>query len=170
MASRIRLPVASEQRVEKAGARISRNTVAMDYDVDQLRFRFAEIRENVALLREAAKVNEATFSSDANLRDATMFRLLIAIEAAQAICVHLSSRLPVSAPESMAGCFECLRSQSVLNDELTARMVQMSKFRNLLVHRYWNVDPAQVHGFLATGADDLEAYLAQVGHHIGEGL
>ena len=142
----------------------------MGYDLEQLRFRFAEVRSNVALLRGAAKLDEASFSKDANLRDATMFRLLIAIEAAQAICVHLASRLPVRAPDSMAGCFECLNSQSLIDEALTARMVQMSKFRNLLVHRYWNVDPSQVHGFLRTGADDLETYLALVGDFLGEKL
>lgn len=142
----------------------------MGYDLEQLRYRFAEIRENVALLREASKLTASEFSNDRDFRDATMFRLLIAIEAAQAICVHLASRLPVRAPDSMASCFECLQSQSLLDEPLAQRMVQMSKFRNLLVHRYWNVDPSQVHGFLDAGAGDLDAYLSSVAEFLGEEL
>ena len=34
----------------------------------------------------------------------------------------------------------------------------MTRFRNLLVHRYWNIDAAQVHGFLADGIRDLRQF------------
>lgn len=32
----------------------------------------------------------------------------------------------------------------MVDDELASRLVKMVRFRNLLVHRYWAVDPVRV--------------------------
>lgn len=37
-------------------------------------------------------------------------------------------------------------------------MLQMVKFRNRLVHIYWNIDSAQLYGILKERLNDLEKY------------
>lgn len=39
----------------------------------------------------------------------------------------------------------------------------MARFRNLLVHRYWEIDPARVLHYARENLGDFEAYLAAVG-------
>ena len=99
-----------------------------------------------------------------------MFRLLIAIEAAQAICTHLAARIPTPAPNSMGECFEGLRDAGLFDESLCLSLCQMARFRNLLVHRYWQIDLKVVHGFLNSRLVDLESYLSAVGGFVGDEL
>lgn len=52
--------------------------------------------------------------------------------------------------------------------QLGQNLAAMSRFRYLLVHRYWNVDPAQVYSFLADGVRDLRQYLSSISQLIGQ--
>jgi uncharacterized protein YutE (UPF0331/DUF86 family) len=67
------------------------------------------------------------------------------------------------APASYAECFEGLRGLDVVDDQLSGRLVQMAPFRNLLVHRYWVVEPERVLRYARENLGDFEAYLVAVG-------
>jgi uncharacterized protein YutE (UPF0331/DUF86 family) len=45
----------------------------------------------------------------------------------------------------------------------------MARFRNLLVHRYWEIDPAQVLRFARENLGDFTAYLRAVAALVGDG-
>jgi len=49
-------------------------------------------------------------------------------------------------------------------------MQGMARFRNLLVHRYWEVDPQRVLLYARENLDDMEAFLIQVGQWLGQEL
>ena len=49
-----------------------------------------------------------------------------------------------------------------MDDELASRLVKMVRFRNLLVHRYWEVDPVRVLDYAREDVGDFEAFLAAV--------
>lgn len=59
-------------------------------------------------------------------------------------------------------------SAGIYDDELAKRLAAMSRFRNLLVHRYWGLDPATVHGFLPQSLADLRDDIAAVAHQAQE--
>ena len=61
-----------------------------------------------------------------------------------------------------AECFEGLRDLGIVNDELASHLVKMVRFRNLLVHRYWEIDPVRVLGYAREDLGDFEAFLAAV--------
>lgn len=42
------------------------------------------------------------------------------------------------------------------------RLIRMARFRNLLVHRYWEIDHERVLLYARENLDDLEAFLFQV--------
>ena len=90
------------------------------------------------------------------------YRLLIAIEAALALCYHVSSRRLRTAPESYADCFAVLGEAGVVAPDLAERLQRMAKFRNLLVHVYWNLDRRQVHKTMQEDLGDLRAFAAAI--------
>ena len=134
----------------------------MAFNLEILRKRFSEIESNLLRIEEAARMPLDEFLQSSDKADATMFRLLICIEAAQAICTHVASRLTGASPDSMAECFECLSQIDVYPAPFAARLAAMARFRNLLVHRYWGLDLATVHGFLGQSVADLREYIARV--------
>ncbi len=142
----------------------------MSFNPELLRHRAGEIRHNLSLLREAAALDSHDFLADKDKQDASMFRLLIAIEAAQALCTHLAARIPTRTPDSMSECFEGLRDAGLYDNDLCTSLCRMARFRNLLVHRYWKIDLETVHKFLNEHLSDLEDYLKAVQDYVGEDL
>jgi uncharacterized protein YutE (UPF0331/DUF86 family) len=97
-----------------------------------------------------------------------MHLLLIAIEAVAALCSHILAKTARRVPTNYAECFEGLREVHKLDAGLTIRLTQMVRFRNLLVHRYWEVDPGRVLRYARENLGDFEAYLQAIGEIVGQ--
>jgi uncharacterized protein YutE (UPF0331/DUF86 family) len=128
-----------------------------------LQERAREIREQVDRIRRYASLPDDEFLADERNLYTVLHLLLISIEATAAICNHLMAKLAHKAPHSYAECFENLVEAEIISQELAARLVQMARFRNLLVHRYWAIDPERVLKISRTNLGDFELFLQQVG-------
>lgn len=134
----------------------------MTLNPDVVRARCAEIEESVQRLEALAVLSPADFLADRDAQDIASYRLLVAIEAALALCYHVSSHRFRTAPADYAGCFALLGEAGVLAPDLTGRLQRMAKFRNLLVHVYWQVDYRRVHAVMRENLGDLRAFAAAV--------
>jgi uncharacterized protein YutE (UPF0331/DUF86 family) len=95
---------------------------------------------------------------DSDAQDIACYRLLVAIEAALALCYHVSARRLRTAPEDYAGCFAGLETAGIIDASLSDRLQQMARFRKLLVHVYWRIDYARVFEMMRPNLDDLEEF------------
>jgi uncharacterized protein YutE (UPF0331/DUF86 family) len=139
-------------------------------DVEQMRGRAREIRESITKVRRyTAQPDEEFFADERNLYT-VMHLLLIAIEAIAAICSHIVAKTARRAPSSYADCFKGLENLGVLERSLTGRLIRMARFRNLLVHRYWEIDPQRVLLYARENLDDLEQFLIQMGQWLEQEL
>ena len=81
-------------------------------------------------------------------------------------CLNIGNRLisllqfeqPVRAPESYAGIFIEMRNLKIIDSEFTDKLVQMAKYRNRLVHLYWDLDPEATYRILHENIDDLKRF------------
>ncbi len=121
--------------------------------------RAKEIREAVEKVRSYASLSDAEFFSDERNLYTVMYLLLRAIEATASICSHILARIAHRAPASYSECFETLRDLNLVDESLAERLIRMVRFRNLLVHQYWKVDPVRVLGFARENLGDFEAFL-----------
>jgi uncharacterized protein YutE (UPF0331/DUF86 family) len=137
-------------------------------NVGVVRERAREIRESTQKVHTYAALPDDVFFADERNLLAVMHLLLISIEAAAALCTHLAAKTAERAPDSYADCFEWLRTEDRVDDELAARLIQMARFRNLLVHRYWDIDPDKVLRYARQNLGDFEAYLHAIGDIIGQ--
>lgn len=136
-------------------------------DEERVKARAREIRESLDKVRSYAALDDDEFWSDERNLYTIMHLLLIAIEAVGALCTHMMARYAQRSPASYAECFEGLRTAGILDDALSARLVQMARFRNLLVHRYWEVDPVRVLRYARENLGDFEDLLGAVGRLVG---
>ena len=134
----------------------------MTLNSDVVRTRSAEIEGSIQRLESLAALSLADFLADRDAQDIASYRLLVAIEASLALCYHVSSRRLRTAPTDYAGCFELLGEAGILAPGLTARLKEMARFRNPLVHVYWKVDYRQVHAALRENLGDLRAFAATI--------
>lgn len=131
-------------------------------DIERVKERAREIRESLEKIRHYAALPDAEFFADERNLYTVMHLLLTAIEAVASLCAHILAKTARKSPASHAECFEGLRDLGVVDDELASHLVKMVRFRNLLVHRYWEVDPVRVLGYARENLGDFEAFLAAI--------
>lgn len=130
----------------------------MTVDGDVVRGRCGEIEQALVRLARIRAAGRDAFLADADVRDIGCYRLLLAIEAALALCYHVSARVLKSVPDDYAGCFAGLSQGGIIEADLSVRLQRMARFRNLLVHVYWQVDYNRVFDVLETDLEDLRAF------------
>ena len=140
----------------------------MTLNPDVVRARCVEIEESVQRLETLAAVSLDDFLADRDAQDIASYRLLVAIEAALALCYHVSSRQLRTAPDDYTGCFALLGEAGILASDLTDRLKDMARFRNLLVHVNGKSDHQQVHAALQKNLGDLRAFSASIASLLDE--
>lgn len=134
----------------------------MNLNADLVRQRCAEIEESVSRLERVKAVPRKEFLADQDLLDIACYRLLVAIEAALALCYHITAKRLRKVPEEYAASFGMLGDAGIISPELSMRLQQMARFRNLLVHLYWKIDYEQVYDVVQHNLGDLRQFQAAV--------
>ena len=134
----------------------------MSVNADLIRARCTEIEESVARLEAFRTLSLEAFLSDRDALDVASYRLLIAIEASLALCYHVSAKRLRKVPEEYAACFGLLYEAGLISEDLTKRLQQMARFRNLLLHVYWKVDYSRVYTVICDHLSDLRAFASNM--------
>jgi len=132
-------------------------------NIDKLYSKFGDIRKSLERLRLFRDISLDEFLNDKDKQDIAGFRLIVATEAAIDTCLHVAVKILKEVPEEYAGCFQLLGDHNLIERELALRLVKMARFRNLLVHRYWEIDYSRMYKII-TGPDldDLEEFIIQI--------
>lgn len=135
----------------------------MGLNQDLIQDRFEDIRRSLDRLEQLKSAPRDVFLADQDTLDLASYRLLIAIEAALQICFHVSAQRLHRVPEEYAGCFAMLAEAGILETELSRNLQQMARFRNVLVHMYWEIDYNRVYDILREHLDDLRRFVQAIG-------
>lgn len=79
----------------------------MSFNADLIRARCAEIQESVARLEEFQALSLEAFLENRDALDVASYRLLVAIEAALALCYHVSAKSLHKSQRSMRHVLGC---------------------------------------------------------------
>ena len=132
-------------------------------NIHKIYAKFRDIRESIDRLREFKDISLDEFLSDRDKQDIASFRLIVAAEAAIDICLHVAAKALKKVPEEYSGCFELLCDHDIIDRKLSSRLIKMARFRNLLVHQYWEIDYSRLYRIITgTDLDDLEEFIRQI--------
>lgn len=134
----------------------------MNLNHDLVRNRCSEITDSLARLEKIGLLSKEAFLQDQDTKDIASYRLLIAIEAALSLCYHISSKRLQKVPESYADCFQLLGDADLIPGDLSTNLQKMARFRNLLVHVYWDVDEEALFTVIKSHLGDLRKFCAAV--------
>lgn len=129
-----------------------------EINTEMVRARISEILQSAGKVQALVALSDEEFFADERNLYAVYYLLLICIEGVATICNHLLARLTKTAPASYVECFEGLQDLGILDDDMARRLLPMARFRNFLVHRYWDVDPAQVLIYARNNLGDFQDY------------
>ncbi len=124
-----------------------------------IRGRFEDIRVSLERLEELRALPREEFLAHRDWLDLACYRLIVAIEAAVQICFHVSARRLHRMPDEYAECFVILGEAGILPADLSERLQRMARFRNVLVHRYGDVDYGRVYDILQNRLGDLREFM-----------
>jgi len=135
----------------------------VNLDVEKVYSKFRDIDDSVKRLRAFRDLSLEAFLGDQDKKDVASFRLIVATEAAIDLCLHASARILRKVAEEYAACFKLLADEGLIDQGLASRLSDMARLRNLLVHRYWEIDYRKLYQ-IVTGPDlrDLEEFLRLV--------
>lgn len=128
---------------------------------DRIRTKLDDISSSLKRLRRLASMDSQVFINDEDSQDIARSRLLTAIEAALNICYHVSAKKLTRVPEDYAQCFSLLAGANLISPALAERLGAMARFRNRLVHLYWDIDWAHVYEIITKDLDDLNEFASE---------
>lgn len=127
-------------------------------DIERIKRRIAEIKEAVAeIKRLTAKESDEFWLAKENIA-AVKYYLIQAIEAVGAICVHIAAKKFNKAISSFGECIEVLGNENFFDADLLYKLKEIAKFRNKLIHRYWEIDDRLVLKYAKEEIDDFEDF------------
>ena len=114
------------------------------------------------LLAKICKKPYKHFEKDAILQGSSERFLQLAIES----CLNIGNRLialeqfkkPTDTPETYADIFIQLNNIGVIGDSFCDRLVKMAKFRNRLVHLYWEIDKKKLYEIIRDNLEDFKLF------------
>jgi uncharacterized protein YutE (UPF0331/DUF86 family) len=121
---------------------------------------------------EAIAVKEQSeFINDRLLIAATERLFQLAIES----CINVAAKIlsleqfnkPVNPPETYADFFRELEKTGIVTKSLSDKLIAMAKFRNRLVHIYWEVDAKELYKYLTENLKDFQTFIDQIVKYYG---
>ncbi len=134
----------------------------MSLDGDRIRTKLQDIVRAKDRLQRIQALGRDSFLSDEDNQDIARSRLLVATEAALNICYHTAAKKLHKVPEEYGQCFQLLGEAELIPQDLASRLAMMARFRNRLVHMYWDVDYSQVYEILSESLSDLDEFSRHV--------
>ena len=134
----------------------------MNLDIEKIKKRVSEIEESINEINKIVSINEYEFWKDKRNITSVKYYLLEAIEAVGGICVHIVAKKFGKGVNSLSECINILEEEEILNKELSSRLKKMIKFRNKLIHKYWDIDDKLVYEYAKNETDDFTNFIKEI--------
>lgn len=98
------------------------------------------------------------YLADENMQMIVERRLQLSIQVCIDIANYMIARLGLRVPDSQENVFAILGTEGIITPDLAQRMVDMVRFRNILVHDYLDLDSRLVHSHLSQRLSDFDQF------------
>ena len=122
-------------------------------NMDLIRKRLSEIRDAARLLEKYLQkpFRELDLSEILSVR----YLIIQLVELSAAICMHVLITVYREYPEGYPSCFILMSRKGLISNELGEKLAAAARLRNLLIHRYWEIDDRKVYNEAKKGLRDF---------------
>ena len=132
------------------------------YDQEKMVRLVSELRMSVGRLRELAKLTQEDFLNDPDKIGSSKYHFIVAIESCIDMCNHIIARNGYRVPEDYADTFQVMAEAGAFATDFSDDLRNMARFRNRLVHLYWQVDDKQVFEIIRNRLNDFKKFLDSI--------
>ena len=136
------------------------------YDSDIMLRLVSELRKSVRRLQFLAGLKKEEIVADPDKIASAKYHFIVAIESCIDMCNHIISRNSFRVPDDYADTFRVMAEEGVLENEILDDLVAMAKFRNRLVHLYWEVNNDQLYSILTSRLSDFKMVLTSISNYL----
>ena len=120
------------------------------------------IDENIRLIEEIRSQDYESFSGSFRDIQAAKHSLQEAIEACLDIGNHIIAEKGFRRPEDYKEIFMVMEEEGIIDHVLSTKLQEMARFRNLLVHRYGEIDTRRIYIIMSDGLKDIRAFAKMI--------
>jgi uncharacterized protein YutE (UPF0331/DUF86 family) len=128
--------------------------------------KLSTLRDHVDRMERRRPATLDEFRSDVDRQDALALSLLVALQEASDIALHIASDEGWGIASSYAGSFDVLARHAVIGADLSARLVGVAALRNRVAHGYASVDFERIWREVPEGLASLRKYAAAIARFI----
>ena len=138
-------------------------------DKDLIEAKIDIIERNLRFIRESYG-NKTAEEIEEDYRDyqALKFSLFEIVEACIDIANHIISAERFERAEEYSQMFVVLAKHNVISRELADKLSDMARFRNLLVHRYGELEAERIMEIVREDLDDVVEFVKEVKKFVGD--
>jgi len=125
--------------------------------------KFDIIDRNLSFLEEIKRLSLEQFLESYRDVQAAKYSLLEIVEACIDVANYIISVRGFRRAEEYSEMFKVLKEEGVIGKGLATKLEDMSRFRNLLVHRYGEVDNRRVLEIIKYNLKDIEEFEREIG-------
>ncbi len=134
----------------------------MTIDRERIVFLIGEIEKSLTILKEFSLKGREEVISDLKILGSIKYYLIVAIEACIDISNHIIAKEHLGVPQTYSDCFKILQANNIISNQLAQKLINMAKFRNLLVHLYWDINDKKIYEILQSELDDFKEFIKQI--------
>jgi len=128
--------------------------------------KFDIIDRNLSFLEEIKRLSLEQFLESYRDVQAAKYSLLEIVEACIDVANYIISVRGFRRAEEYSEMFKVLKEEGVIGKGLATKLEDMSRFRNLLVHRYGEVDNRRVLEIIKYNLKDIEEFEREIGEFV----
>ena len=132
------------------------------FDREKMISLVSEFRKSASRLQKLKEVRREEFLKDPDKIGSAKYQFIVAIESSIDMCNHIISRNGYRVPEDYGDTFKVMAEQGAFDQSFSEELVKMAKFRNRLVHLYWEIDDARIYSILEDHLGDLKRFLNSI--------
>ncbi len=137
-----------------------------EINIEKLKTLEKDLLNTVSEIKSITALEEEVFLK--GQRDVYSLRYLLieAVESMANICNHILARIAGQLPKGYPDCFEKLSDARIITRELGEKLKKLASLRNIIIHKYWDIDDRKVFKSAKENIGDFEEFLRQINEFI----
>lgn len=127
-------------------------------DKEKIEKLFSELDEYLLSLNELKTLPLSDYVKEKRNIYSGRYLLQISIETCINIGNHLISTEKLGLPKEYADTFRILAKSEIISIELVDKLILMTRFRNRIVHLYWDIDDEFIKKIIETNLEDFNLF------------
>lgn len=133
----------------------------VSYDDEKVTALSSELVQACGRLNDLGRMPREVVVRDPHLVASAKYHLIVGIEAAIDLANHLVAKNRWRAPEDYADTFRIMEEHNLVDAEFAERLQRMARFRNRLIHIYWDINDETIYNLLQEDVRDIEEFLTK---------